>query len=121
MRNRDLPRFLQRCDLPRLLRREARVWVVAVSFGVLLLETGEDLEIGAVFFHRLEGGPHFIILHSATGTPMFKVYTVGDVEISHAQRRAAGGGADRPSFGCGRHEWVERFESGQCKCGSESS
>jgi hypothetical protein len=36
MRNRDLPRLLQNCDLPRLLRREARVWVVTLTFGVLL-------------------------------------------------------------------------------------
>jgi hypothetical protein len=36
MRNRDLPRLLQNCDLPRLLRREARVWVVALTVGVVL-------------------------------------------------------------------------------------
>lgn len=36
MWNRDLPRFLQRCDLPRLLRRERRVWLVALTFGVVL-------------------------------------------------------------------------------------
>jgi hypothetical protein len=36
MRNRDLPRFLQRCDLPRLLRREGRVWIVALTFGIVL-------------------------------------------------------------------------------------
>ena len=36
MRNRDLPRFLQRYDLLRLLRREGRVWIVALTFGVVL-------------------------------------------------------------------------------------
>lgn len=36
MRNRDLPRLLQRCDLPRLLRREGRVWLVALTIGVVL-------------------------------------------------------------------------------------
>jgi hypothetical protein len=36
MRNRDLPRLLQNCDLPRLLRREGRVWVVALTIGVVL-------------------------------------------------------------------------------------
>jgi hypothetical protein len=36
MRNREFPRFLQRCDLPRLLRREGRVWLVALTIGVVL-------------------------------------------------------------------------------------
>lgn len=36
MRNRDLPRLLQNCDLPRLLRREGRVWAVALTIGVVL-------------------------------------------------------------------------------------
>lgn len=36
MGNRDFPRFLQRRDLKRLLRRERRVWVVALTFGVVL-------------------------------------------------------------------------------------
>jgi hypothetical protein len=36
MRNREFARFLQRCDLLRLLRREGRVWLVALTFGVVL-------------------------------------------------------------------------------------
>jgi len=36
MPSRDLSRMLRRCDLTRLLRREGRVWIVALTIGVVL-------------------------------------------------------------------------------------
>jgi hypothetical protein len=35
MRNRNLLRLLRSCDLLRLLRREGRVWLVALTIGVV--------------------------------------------------------------------------------------
>ena len=35
MRNRDLPRFLRNCDFLRLLRREGRVWLVALTICIV--------------------------------------------------------------------------------------
>ena len=35
MRNRDPLRLLRRCDLMPLLRREGRVWLVALTIGVV--------------------------------------------------------------------------------------
>ena len=88
---------------------------VAAVRGVLLLEAGEDLEVLAVGFHRLEGVAQLVARGGAVGPPVFEVHAVRDVEEGHPQRRAAGGGGERAAAGCRRPSAGGRLQRGQAR------
>ena len=94
---------------------------VATGGGELLLEAGEDLEVGAVGLHRLEGRAHLVAAGGAVWPPVLQVHAVRDVEVSHAEGRAAGGGGQGAAAGFRSHQRAEDVQRRQTDGGTQTA